>query len=218
MIPIIYNNNTRTFPSQWNAAVQEQYHQRYGADVPPTVQSNDVTFALHGLVLSFVWITQIYHYNQGRIHLSRSSLFFLGGILVLVGYASARVWISSERPTVSPQEFQWLDALYLLSMIKVVITITKYIPQVITNFSRKSTAGWTIWNVALDITGGTLSLLQLVLDSFAIGDWSGITGNFAKLGVAVVTILFDVSRINFIPSTYGSCFGFFWGPACHAVI
>ncbi|CAN0533671.1 unnamed protein product, partial [Scytosiphon promiscuus] len=32
--------------------------------------------------------------------------------------------------------------------------ILKYIPQVILNIRRRSTKGWTIWNVILDLTGG----------------------------------------------------------------
>jgi hypothetical protein len=36
----------------------------------------------------------------------------------------------------------------------------KYIPQVVLNQRRQSTVGWSIWNVLLDFTGGTLSLVQ----------------------------------------------------------
>jgi hypothetical protein len=80
-------------------------------------------------------------------------------------------------------------------MIKVLITFTTYVPQVMMNWQRQSTSGWSIWNVTLDVTGGTLSLLQLVFDSYALNDWSGVTGNLAKLGLASVTILFDVSAV-----------------------
>jgi len=59
------------------------------------------------------------------------------------------------------------------------------------NARRKSTVGWSPWNVTLDISGGGLSLLQLVLDSADLKDWSGMTGNLAKLGLSFVTIFFD---------------------------
>lgn len=39
----------------------------------------------------------------------------------------------------------------------------KYIPQVLLNARRKSTKGWTIWNVLLDLFGGLLSVLQVML-------------------------------------------------------
>lgn len=38
--------------------------------------------------------------------------------------------------------------------------IIKYVPQVVLNARRRSTKGWTIWNVILDLTGGVLSVLQ----------------------------------------------------------
>ena len=45
----------------------------------------------------------------------------------------------------------------------------------------------------LDLTGGVLSLFQLVGDCAAMSDWTGITGNPAKIALSLVTILFDAS-------------------------
>ena len=44
----------------------------------------------------------------------------------------------------------------------------------------------------LDFSGGLLSLLQLVIDSALQADWSGLTGNPIKLGLANISLLFDV--------------------------
>jgi len=86
-----------------------------------------------------------------------------------------------------------LDFLYFLSYVKVGITAVKYIPQVMLNFRRKSTAGWAIWNILLDFTGGSLSIIQLIGDSFAQdGSWTGVLGNPAKLGLGLVSICFDL--------------------------
>eukprot|EP00986_Skeletonema_menzelii_P001279 scaffold338_cov155-Skeletonema_menzelii.AAC.13 len=86
-----------------------------------------------------------------------------------------------------------LDFLYFLSYIKVGITAVKYIPQVMLNYRRKSTAGWAIWNILLDFTGGSLSIIQLIGDSFAQdGSWTGVVGNPAKLGLGLISICFDV--------------------------
>lgn len=38
----------------------------------------------------------------------------------------------------------WLDVIYGLGYVKLVYTIFKYIPQVISNFRRRSTIGWSI--------------------------------------------------------------------------
>ena len=74
---------------------------------------------------------------------------------------------------------------------KLAITVVKYIPQAWTNYQRKSTEGWSISQILLDVTGGVLSIAQLVIDSSLQQDWSGITGNPVKLGLGNVSILFD---------------------------
>ena len=44
----------------------------------------------------------------------------------------------------------------------------------------------------LDFSGGLLSLLQLVIDSALQADWSGLTGNPIKFGLANISLLFDI--------------------------
>src|SRR5436305_3231396 len=65
-------------------------------------------------------------------------------------------------------------------------------PQVWVNYKRQSTKGWSIWQILLDVTGGVLSILQLVIDSSLQADWSGIMGNSVKLGLGNVSIFFDL--------------------------
>lgn len=62
-------------------------------------------------------------------------------------------------------------------------TIVKYIPQAYVNYQSQSTDGWSIGQILLDLGGGILSNLQLVIDSSLQDDWSGITGNPIKLGL-----------------------------------
>ena len=67
------------------------------------------------------------------------------------------------------------------------------------NYRRKSTSGWQIWNILLDFSGGTFSIVQLVGDSIAEANalglphsWTGILGNPAKFGLGFVSIVFDI--------------------------
>ena len=89
-----------------------------------------------------------------------------------------------------------IDILYVLGYIKLLATFVKYIPQVHVNFIRKSTAGWSIYQILFDITGGVLSISQLVIDASFQGDWSGITGNPLKFGLGCVSVFFDVIFIT----------------------
>ena len=70
--------------------------------------------------------------------------------------------------------------------------MVKYVPQAWANYQRKSTAGWSIDQILLDVVGGVLSIAQLVIDSSLQSDWSGITGNPVKLGLGNISIVFDV--------------------------
>jgi len=76
--------------------------------------------------------------------------------------------------------------------VKLVVTVVKYIPQVWVNYKRQSTLGWSINQILLDISGGVLSLLQLIIDSSLQDDWSGLAGNPVKLGLGNISIVFDV--------------------------
>lgn len=69
-------------------------------------------------------------------------------------------------------------------------------PQAWVNYKRKSTDGWSIAQILLDLSGGVLSLLQLLIDASLQSDWSGLTGNPAKLGLANVSIFFDLVFIT----------------------
>ena len=76
------------------------------------------------------------------------------------------------------------------------MTFVKYMPQVRINYVRKSTQGWSIWQILFDIIGGVLSITQLVIDSSLQADWSGLAGNPVKLGLGNVSIFFDLIFIT----------------------
>ena len=81
--------------------------------------------------------------------------------------------------------------MYTMGYGKLVITTVKYMPQVWLNYKRKSTVGWSIWQILLDVIRGVLSISQLLIDSAVQGDWSGVTGNPVKFGLGNVSIMFD---------------------------
>jgi cystinosin len=170
----------------FSSGIRKEYEDRNN-DGENSVQSNDVAFAVHALLLSSLqmWLILQYDAQFSWKHISTWTRYFLilstalcviyGG-LILSGFGS----------------LQWIDYLYMLSSIKLVITIIKYIPQVLMNYQRKSTVGWNVWNVLLDFTGGILSLMQLLIDALDMHDFSVITGNLVKFGLGLASILFDI--------------------------
>ena len=86
----------------------------------------------------------------------------------------------------------WLNFLYYCSYVKLGITLIKYIPQAFMNFRRKSTVGWSIGNILLDFTGGTLSMLQMFLIAYNNDDWSSLFGDPTKFGLGFFSVAFDI--------------------------
>jgi len=54
---------------------------------------------------------------------------------------------------------QAADTLLMMGYAKAAITFVKYLPQVYLNYKRKSTVAWSLENVLLDFTGGSLSFI-----------------------------------------------------------
>jgi cystinosin len=86
----------------------------------------------------------------------------------------------------------WLDAVYAVSYVKLLITLIKYTPQIVANYRNKSTKGWSIWQILLDFAGGVLSILQQAIDSYLQRDWSGITGNPVKFALGNIAMFYDM--------------------------
>ncbi|KAJ3220843.1 hypothetical protein HK099_003955 [Clydaea vesicula] len=72
------------------------------------------------------------------------------------------------------------------------VSLVKYTPQAVLNYKLKSTDGWSILNIALDFTGGVLSITQLILDCYITNNWDGIIGNPVKFGLGFISIFFDI--------------------------
>ena len=184
---ICYTIYTTNF--YWNENVIRDYRDRIsgGENSEITVQGNDVAFAIHAVLMASITLSQIGIYDTFAVRPPSRRVYF-----VLLGTSSFCIlyllstWILRGQIDV-------LGFLYLLGTIKIGVTIGKYVPQALLNRSRKSTVGWNVWNVILDLTGGVLSLLQLIGDCAVMSDWSGITGNPAKIMLSLVTICFDVS-------------------------
>lgn len=60
------------------------------------------------------------------------------------------------------------------------------------NYRRKSTLGWSIGNILLDFTGGTLSMLQMMLNAYNYDDWQSLFGDPTKFGLGLFSVLFDI--------------------------
>mmetsp|Transcript_1026 Transcript_1026/g.1659 ORF Transcript_1026/g.1659 Transcript_1026/m.1659 type:complete len:300 (-) Transcript_1026:127-1026(-) len=161
------------------------------------VERNDVVFAVHATVVTGITLFQMYCFgytcSPGRLVWYSVRIFIGLALLVIIAYFIAVVangfveWEDHGRNV-----FTFGSWLYFISYIKILITLIKYMPQVYLNYKRQSTKGWSLHNVLLDFTGGTLSFIQLFIDASLESNWRKIYDDPVKLGLSVFSLTFDI--------------------------
>lgn len=151
------------------------------ADFHAEVHLVDVIFAAHALLWVSIQLCQYYYYPKGG---NKINWWWVSFALTTV----ATVLIIGFAEGGENNVFYWMG------IGKVIITFVKYCPQVYLNWSRKSTYGWSVHNVLLDFTGGSLSFVQIFLDWIDSGATSQFTGglNVAKFLLSIISMFFDV--------------------------
>lgn len=182
-----YYASTQAFYS--STTIRDEYAARHGG-LAPTVRVNDVSFALHGLVLSVITTSQylaprlLWGFEPSKG--SRPSSVALGVIAGSVVGVILTVIVAA-----SGDSWSALDVVYAVGYVKVVVTLVKYTPQALANWRNRSTVGWSIAQILLDLGGGVLSLAQLAIDSYLQRDWSGVTGNPVKFALGNASLVYD---------------------------
>lgn len=166
----------------WVDPVKEEFLKSNPNGVNP-VTASDVFFSLHAVLLCSIYICQAVFYQRGG-----QTVSWVARGLLLVGWTFALVSLFLAVAHV----ISWLQYIYYFSYIKLAVTLVKYVPQAYMNYRRRSTVGWSIGNVLLDFTGGTLSILQMILQSYNNDQWMLFFGNPTKFGLGLFSVLFDL--------------------------
>lgn len=170
----------------WVEDIKEEFLKTNPNGVNP-VTASDVFFSLHAVLLCLVYICQAACYQRGG-----QTVSWPARALLLLGWTFALVSLFLAVGHV----ITWLQYIYYFSYIKLAVTLVKYVPQAYMNYRRRSTVGWSIGNVLLDFTGGVLSLLQMILQSYNNNQWRLIFGNPTKFGLGLFSVLFDIVFIS----------------------
>jgi cystinosin len=110
--------------------LSNQYVSKYGPPIP--VDWSDLGFAVHGLLITIVTIVQCFIYERGDQKLSTAAIALTSALWASMIVALALALFGA---------ISFLDMLFEFSYAKLVVTATKYIPQAILNYRRKSTVG-----------------------------------------------------------------------------
>ena len=77
----------------------------------------------------------------------------------------------------------------MLGYFKLAISSLKYLPQLYWNYQRKSTKGWSIFNILMDLTGGFFSFGQMGLETIFGID---VKINIVKLVLGIMVVFYDI--------------------------
>ncbi|XP_076942615.1 cystinosin homolog isoform X2 [Bidens hawaiensis] len=146
------------------------------------VAANDVAFSIHAVVLTAFTLFQIAIYDRGGQKVSKTSISILS-----VAWLTIIICVFIAIPNHS-----WLWLVSCFSTLQVVMTVIKYIPQAVMNFQRKSTVGFSIGNILLDLIGGLANYGQMAVQSIDQNSWVNFYGNIGKTLLSLVSVFFDL--------------------------
>ncbi|KAK1318416.1 hypothetical protein QJS10_CPB04g01689 [Acorus calamus] len=166
----------------FSPVVQRQYREKYGFDELIPVAANDVAFSMDAVLLTLFTLYQVIIYERGNQKVSKICMSI-----------SSVVWIIAIVCVIlASQSHSWLWLISVFNSIQVVMTAIKYIPQAWMNFRRKSTVGWSIGNILLDLLGGVMNFAQMGLQSIDQGTLVNFYGNIGKTLLSLEVVFFDL--------------------------
>merc|ERR1719188_257823 len=175
----------------WNTQLREEYSAKHHHN-NAAVKLNDVFFAGQAVLFACLSLLQFAFFDRAapqQLNLADKVLHFMvvGLATALLAYTGLALVIAYT----SEQFVTWLTFVLILPPLLMLEIVVENFPQVWLNCKSKSTSGFSIVGVWLDLIGSSLSLSQLVFDAWSSGDWEAVLGNPAKLALGFVSLLYD---------------------------
>ena len=156
----------------------------------------DLVFSVHALFITIVILIQTFYYPRYKNRVSYGTyVILLVTLLTSFSYQFFNLRFFGGRAS---------DLWIYVGMSKALLSTIKYFYQIALNYDRKSTYGFSMWNVFFDIMGGSASLAQtLVVMHINSEKILGDKTNLPKICLSVVTIFFDFILIYQHYAHYG---------------
>lgn len=165
------------------------------------VSIQDVLFALHAFAATIITISQCFYYRDAQdknqqitqTAISITVCIWYGFFLIIL---IERILNLYDPYNHAGRSFAFNSVIYL-GFMKAFISLIKYMPQVKKNYDRKSTEGWSIFNIIFDFTGGSFSLIQNLIDTIykcgtVIKKDENFLLNIVKYCVSIIAMFFDI--------------------------
>jgi len=166
----------------FSSSIENEYWRRHPTGQNP-VKFNDVIFSLHSVLGCTIFVIQCCIFERGGQAISRTIGWIMAGFALILAVCGALATFNV---------IHWFDFLMYCSYVNLAISLMKYTPQVIMNYRRKSTTGFSIYGIFADLTGGIFSMLQMLFDGYNFDDFGSIFGDPAKFGLGLITAAFDL--------------------------
>lgn len=170
----------------FNETVRFQYMKHFDGRMP-ILSKADLFYAYHGLILLLVLLSQIIYGNSMwgfKNERKRFKIHKLSKLVVILFIIFAIYNWKFDN-----EVFAFLNFALNLAYFKIIISLIKYIPQVLHNYERKSMYGISKLQISLDLIGSFFSLSEFLLRN-DLPLFEAIDSNRGKFGITVVTFLF----------------------------
>ncbi|KAG0679922.1 hypothetical protein C6P40_005072 [Pichia californica] len=172
----------------FNSTVREQYQQYFDGRLP-LLSSADLFYSFHGLILLLVLSTQIFFGNKVWKFKNERKSYRLHQISRIVIICFAFFAICSWK--LSDPVYSFLNFAMNLAYFKIVMSLIKYIPQVIHNYKRKSMYGISRLQIIFDLIGSSFCFTEFYLKN-DLPLLEAIDSNRGKIGITLVTFFFGI--------------------------
>lgn len=169
------------------------------ASLKPKITNFDLCYCLHGVIMNLVLVSQVVAgHSLWRFKVNRplrmEPIYYRVLALSILVFMVLTGQLCIYNLQSGWDNLRTLDYCNRLFLLKISMSLIKYVPQVFHNHARRSMKGFAIQSTVLDVTGGVSSLMQLVWQiskeqGFNTTVW---VANFGKIGLALVTILFNI--------------------------
>lgn len=169
----------------------------------PKLSGFDYCYSLHGFCLTVLTCTQLFYGRElwgfpDEYHGRMKSIYKRVLTLSIFIFCALTTHFINYNRTIGWDNSRTLTYCNRLFLLKIAMSLIKYIPQVMHNYERKSMMGFAISGVFLDITGGVASITQLAFQILKDTNFNvvSLTSNFGKIGLGLLTLTFNVIFIS----------------------
>jgi len=178
------------FSSGINSDFTNKYHRHHDIAV------KDVIFALNSMIacIFLLYQTKIYDWGTQRIHWFSVIIISMLTLIVLFLFLFESICQGNGC---------WGFFFSFLSSAITAIQLLSYVPQILWNYLRKSTLGFSLGYILSDIFGNACSMSQIAFESGEGGDWSSLDHHTVSListaGCLFLSLLLLTQHFWFFP-------------------